>query len=33
MALHFERAEYDRRIKAVTAAMAREGLDGLLTFQ
>jgi Xaa-Pro dipeptidase len=33
MALHFERAEYDRRIKAVTAAMAREGLDGLLMFQ
>lgn len=33
MALHFERAEYDRRIAAVRAAMAREGLDGLLLFQ
>ena len=33
MALHFERAEFDRRIKAVTAAMAKEGLDGLLMFQ
>lgn len=33
MALHFERAEYDRRIAAVRAAMAREGLDGLLMFQ
>ncbi|MFN4142590.1 M24 family metallopeptidase [Aestuariivirga sp.] len=33
MALHFERAEYDRRIAAVTTAMARNGLDGLLMFQ
>ncbi|WP_373505603.1 M24 family metallopeptidase [Aestuariivirga sp.] len=33
MALHFERAEYDRRIAAVRAAMARDGLDGLLMFQ
>lgn len=33
MTLHFERAEYDRRIASVTAAMAREGLDGLLMFQ
>lgn len=33
MALHFDRAEYDRRIKATTAAMAKQGLDGLLMFQ
>lgn len=33
MALHFERAEYDRRIKAAIAAMERQGLDGLLMFQ
>jgi Xaa-Pro dipeptidase len=33
MALHFNRAEYDRRIAAVTSAMATEGLDGLLMFQ
>ena len=33
MALHFERAEYNRRIKATTAAMAKQGLDGLLMFQ
>jgi Xaa-Pro dipeptidase len=33
MALHFNRAEYDRRIQAVTAALAAEGLDGLLMFQ
>ena len=33
MALHFNRAEYDRRIAAVTSAMAADGLDGLLMFQ
>jgi Xaa-Pro dipeptidase len=33
MALHFERAEYDRRIKATMAAMQKQGLDGLLMFQ
>jgi Xaa-Pro dipeptidase len=33
MALHFTRAEFDRRIAAATAAMAAEGLDGLLMFQ
>jgi len=33
MALHFTRAEYDRRIKAATAALAAQGLDGLLMFQ
>ena len=33
MALHFTRAEYDARIAKVTAAMQREGLDGLLMFQ
>jgi Xaa-Pro dipeptidase len=33
MALHFERAEFDRRIAAVRAAMASDGLDGLLMFQ
>lgn len=33
MALHFNRAEYDRRIAATTAALAAQGLDGLLMFQ
>ena len=33
MALHFNRAEYDRRIAAVTSSLAAEGLDGLLMFQ
>ena len=33
MALHFNRAEYDRRIKATIAAMQAQGLDGLLMFQ
>lgn len=33
MALHFERAEYNRRIKATVAAMEAQGLDGLLMFQ
>lgn len=33
MALHFDRSEYQRRIKAATAAMATQGLDGLLMFQ
>ena len=33
MALHFERAEYDRRIAAARAAMEAQGLDGLLMFQ
>ena len=33
MALHFERAEYDRRIRATIAAMETQGLDGLLMFQ
>jgi Xaa-Pro dipeptidase len=33
MALHFDRAEYGRRIAAVTAALADQGLDGLLMFQ
>ncbi len=33
MALHFERAEYDRRIAAAVKAMQRDGLDGLLMFQ
>lgn len=33
MALHFERAEYNRRIKATIAAMEAQGLDGLLMFQ
>lgn len=33
MALHFNRAEYDRRIKAVTSGLAAQGLDGLLMFQ
>ena len=33
MGLHFERAEYDRRIAATRAAMEAQGLDGLLMFQ
>lgn len=33
MALHFDRAEYKRRIKSTIAAMERQGLDGLLMFQ
>ena len=33
MTLHFNRAEYDRRIKATIAAMQKQGLDGLLMFQ
>lgn len=33
MALHFERAEYDRRIAAAVKAMKAQGLDGLLMFQ
>lgn len=33
MALHFDRAEYQRRIKATIAAMQAQGLDGLLMFQ
>lgn len=33
MALHFDRAEYKRRIKATIAAMEKQGLDGLLMFQ
>ncbi|MCA3559969.1 MAG: aminopeptidase P family protein [Aestuariivirga sp.] len=33
MALHFDRAEYARRIEAAIAQMEREGLDGLLMFQ
>jgi Xaa-Pro dipeptidase len=33
MALHFTRAEYDRRIKAATKALSAQGLDGLLMFQ
>lgn len=33
MALHFARTEYDRRIATTCAAMARQGLDGLLLFQ
>jgi len=33
MALHFTRAEFDRRIAAATKAIAAEGLDGLLMFQ
>lgn len=33
MGLHFERNEYDRRIKATIAAMQKQGLDGLLMFQ
>ena len=33
MALHFDRAEYARRIKTTIAAMESQGLDGLLMFQ
>lgn len=33
MALHFDRAEYNRRIKATIAAMQKRKLDGLLMFQ
>ena len=33
MALHFDRAEYARRIKATIAAMQKQKLDGLLMFQ
>jgi Xaa-Pro dipeptidase len=33
MALHFDRAEYARRIKATIAAMEKQKLDGLLMFQ
>lgn len=33
MALHFDRAEYNRRIKATIAAMQARKLDGLLMFQ
>ncbi len=33
MALHFDRPEYARRIKAAIAAMEAQGLDGLLMFQ
>lgn len=33
MGLHFERSEYDHRIKATIAAMQKQGLDGLLMFQ
>lgn len=33
MGLHFERNEYDRRIKATIAAMQKQGIDGLLMFQ
>ncbi|PZF78408.1 aminopeptidase P family protein [Aestuariivirga litoralis] len=33
MALHFDRTEYARRIKATIAAMEKQGLDGLLMFQ
>jgi len=33
MALHFTKAEYDRRIAATIAAMEKQGLDGLLMFQ
>lgn len=33
MGLHFERNEYDRRIKATIAAMQKQGLDGVLMFQ
>jgi len=32
MALHFDRSEYAARVKAATAAMKEEGLDGLLLF-
>ncbi|MEQ8709022.1 MAG: Xaa-Pro peptidase family protein [Rhodospirillales bacterium] len=33
MALHFERAEFDRRIAAACASMVADGLDGLLIFR
>jgi len=33
MALHFELAEYQQRIKAAIAAMRENNLDGLLMFQ
>ncbi len=33
MALHFERAEYERRLRAARRAMIASGLDGLLLFQ
>ncbi len=33
MALHFERAEYDRRLSAAGRALIARGLDGLLMFQ
>ena len=33
MALHFTKAEYDRRIAATIAEMEKQGLDGLLMFQ
>ncbi|HEX2553638.1 MAG TPA: Xaa-Pro peptidase family protein [Microvirga sp.] len=33
MALHFSDAEFARRKRALLAAMAREGLDGMLLFQ
>ena len=33
MALHFERAEYDRRLSAARRALIARGLDGLLMFQ
>ncbi len=33
MALHFERAEYDRRLNAAGRALVARGLDGLLMFQ
>lgn len=33
MALHFERSEFDGRIRAACASMTAEGLDGLLIFR
>jgi Xaa-Pro dipeptidase len=33
VALHFERAEYDRRLSAARRAMMARGLDGMLLFQ
>jgi Xaa-Pro dipeptidase len=33
VALHFERAEYDRRLTAARQTLAARGLDGLLMFQ
>jgi Xaa-Pro dipeptidase len=33
VALHFERAEYDRRLSAARRALIARGLDGLLMFQ